>query len=789
MDEQLPGTKRGGKGTFGGRGGALKLELKLAAIDLVVQCNVPLRNVPKVFAVAQTGLLMRPPKQDELFSKTHLAQWLIELSASHLRQEIDTFWSVRVKFPEIQLHIGHDATERTTREVGKSAKLMQYYASYFNPDCKQAVKFIVSLRALPGSGSAPATARALAVILSDMDALDTSASQEDDVAFNVGVLPKGKGSICDLGSDNTGSAINVARQLSLLTGEDISSYPCPTHMNALDGLNPLQAAFGKKPSSGGTTNVYDVPHVLNVHAKLSYVWGKHAATIGTWYQELGLQPEWKHLMRPPDGQIGKWESMGPSLAYLVNHSPRLRLLFARVEHMTKGIDALGTLSKDAGLLWRWLCDSDIYFGILTAHSWFENTIEPIYEFLHSPSTLHPESGPHFRRQDMPRLALNALHRALSFFPHGASDEDIKKVAEKHIPNALQMLEDAIVQRVGSAAHHFEVTSQDQQRLLRQWHDGYRGALMTNYEKHWSKFLSGSELFGLATDFELGPYFVRLLLHHVLPVKDCQKLASAHNLILPTTCACSHEAPASKLAPLIDKLFKENSGSILASFQKLGLADGGIRKADWFKLADPLVHSELNCSNWSRAVLPGLAPFFENKFFGGMHTQLPLEQVFSVYGQHVRKAQSMPLKEAIVMLNVRLAGERTARCHESLRAKPLTSAQRAALNPKQQHSGEIVKSDETRAQLVLMCEQLILRMSRTTLDDFRRGAVFAKKRKISWVLLGLREKKKMKGSMYKKRKAGRIQLPTGLFAVRRAEKSHAQQAQYMLEAETAVAKSV
>ena len=83
-------------------------------------------------------------------------------------REVDAFWACRAKYPDIKLHVHHDATGRSTFEVGKDAKLMLFYASYFNPDLKRAVTIILNLRALPGSGSAAATARALAVNLEDM---------------------------------------------------------------------------------------------------------------------------------------------------------------------------------------------------------------------------------------------------------------------------------------------------------------------------------------------------------------------------------------------------------------------------------------------------------------------------------------------------------------------------------------------------------------------------------------------------------------------------------------------
>ena len=53
---QLPGQKRGGAGTKGGRGGAIPVLVKVAVQDLMVQCNVPMRDVPKVWAIVGAGL-------------------------------------------------------------------------------------------------------------------------------------------------------------------------------------------------------------------------------------------------------------------------------------------------------------------------------------------------------------------------------------------------------------------------------------------------------------------------------------------------------------------------------------------------------------------------------------------------------------------------------------------------------------------------------------------------------------------------------------------------------------
>ena len=127
-----------------------------------------MRKVPTVWAIVSAGLLGEVPKQEALFSNSHISEWIVNLAGGELLCDVEAFWACRAKYPDIKLHVHHDATGRSTFEVGKDAKLMLFYASYFNPDLGRAVYFILNLRALPGSGSAEATARALAVCLEDM---------------------------------------------------------------------------------------------------------------------------------------------------------------------------------------------------------------------------------------------------------------------------------------------------------------------------------------------------------------------------------------------------------------------------------------------------------------------------------------------------------------------------------------------------------------------------------------------------------------------------------------------
>ena len=118
----------------------------------------------------------------------------------------------------------------------------------------------------------------------------------------------------------------------------------------------------------------------------------------------------------------------------------------------------------------------------------------------------------------------------------------------------------------------------------------------------------------------------------------------------------------------------------------------------------------------------------------------------------------------------------------MRAKPLTPEARAKLPEAQQHSGELMKSDVNRAQLELMCEQMLKRSTAITAEDMKAGRAFAKKRKASWVLLGMREQKAAGGVMAAKRAKGTAKLTTDTFSTARGEKRKAKEAACLAEAE-------
>ena len=144
----FPGLQRGGAGGRG-RGGAIQMSTKIGVQSLVAECHVPVRDVPKVLVDAAVLLTGEVPAETELNSQSHIADWMNELSAGELYDQIAEFWSVRREFgSSVVLHGAHDGTRRTDRDTGKYGELMQFRMSYFNPrpTVNRAVSFLLSMR-------------------------------------------------------------------------------------------------------------------------------------------------------------------------------------------------------------------------------------------------------------------------------------------------------------------------------------------------------------------------------------------------------------------------------------------------------------------------------------------------------------------------------------------------------------------------------------------------------------------------------------------------------------------
>ena len=182
------------------------------------------------------------PDEKSLITRAHLKGWIVDGHSRELKVEMDAFWACRKLHGanRVKLCIHHDASGRTDRVLGKYAKLNQFDASYYNPGLERAVSFMLRFRFQIG-GDADQTTRACVVCLGDMGAVDVRPSPEPTEAFTVQVLEKAV--VQDLGSDNTGSAINVAGELGKLLGEPVGEWPCPIHINALSLVKTRSKSF------------------------------------------------------------------------------------------------------------------------------------------------------------------------------------------------------------------------------------------------------------------------------------------------------------------------------------------------------------------------------------------------------------------------------------------------------------------------------------------------------------------------------------------------------------------
>ena len=122
-----------------------------------------------------------------------------------------------------------------------------------------------------------------------------------------------------------------------------------------------------------------------------------------------------------------------------------------------------------------------------------------------------------------------------------------------------------------------------------------------------------------------------------------------------------------------------------------------------------------------------------------------------------------------MANVGMHLEREMRMHRSMRAKELTDQKLDQLPGKQAKTGGLQKADESRKQLVMSCEQLILRMALYKRGHMKLGKSFAKTRQENWKLLRDGEQKALKAEMLAKRSKGRAKQPADMFGAVREKK--------------------
>ena len=743
------GVLRSGEGS--GRGGGLQPGFKLAMCELISDCGVPIRDVPKVFAVVWTAIFKRPPPDGALFGHSHISEWMTDLGAAGLQADIAAFWRCREKWGDVKLHVHHDGTGRADRVLGNHAHLMAFVASYFDPDLNRAVWFVLSMRFCVG-GSADQTAHGMMVSLADLGLLRALGGAEAGSAVRVVMEEKGKGVILTLGSDNTASAVNVVDSYNLPTKEAALFWPCPTHVLALFGKTPIEKWIGDP----GTD--FSALHAMNITNKWWWIWGKQIVHLKHYCLK---HPEATELVKtkPIRGLQGKWESVSDSMEQLYAKVDLLRAMSVAMEH--KNIGMKETWRTDWKLLKQMLHSGKIWFEFLVIYDWHELFVQPAFYMLKSKSIIKPKSGADFRREHIPKLALEALVLAQDLPQPGASDAVILAKAAKYLPKALKHAQQRPSE--GAARKGFEIYSQDMTAWLRAWAEKFCPQAMQVVTDHWMGFLTAPFLFGLATDPEIGAYFTRALLAAVAPATAPPPAAALLAGMTPKAvaeCKC------------IDRLLTSASEKlrIKLCFSKLGLADSAEKRASWLKLCG--VDGSRAELQWTRADLPGLAPFFEAYFFGGSTGNRLLEALFSVYGHHIQDQMGATLKEAAVRQNLALRAEKAARRDAALRQRPLPPAELAARGG----DAELPRADDSIPQLQLRGLQLAARMEGASKENTAAARAFRLKREKAWELYVLREAKAYDVEALAKRQAGRAELSQNAFAQERArEKEEAKKA--------------
>ena len=746
-----------------GRGGAIQRALKVAVADLVTEDHVPIRDVPKVLLDAYVAFAQQVPDENELITHSHISDWLIEISTAEQHRDWVEFWSVRNEFgPLVVLHVGHDGTRRTDRSLGRQGELMQLQASYFNPRILKAVSFLLSLRFTVG-GSAAHTARALAVSLQDGGIYKCKSSPEPTIPFEVQVVEPGV--LFDLEADNTGSAVNVSQEITRLTGEQCETWHCPTHINALDGKTPvlkLAGDVGVGEDTHGGTHDFNGRNALNIADKWWYICDKHAQVIIHHWPQFNCTAKASSAMLTTRGLMSKWESMGVANSKVFNHADDIRKFVVQMSHRATGQPGLGTLKRDCTLLLQWMHDPELWFHFLICHEWFVEQIDPTFVKLRSHSVIHRNSGPFLGRQEVLRIALDAVCRAASMPAEDASDATLDEALKRHFPLAHKHLHLSPSARPAASVggwSRFEIPSQDRKSYARSWAKTFIPQLKLNAEKHWRQFLQGWKFAGLVTDPEVGLYAARIIYPAGGKPSDLK-------------------LDRKKLKPQLDELDRisaKDGAQIRARLAADGLFDSPAKRKDWAKLCCPKGRIDLD---WTRGTLPELAPWFESRFFGGQKSNYALESGFSVYGKHVEDEQSSELKEAIVNLTRKRQPERDARKDASMRTpKKSKVAQERYEAERTSRAAEGLTEDlsrdsVSRRQLLSRAETLLARMVAAEEQVGQKEpecsevglsvAAFGKRRKVEWEKLFKREAATLEAEMREKRKKGRSQPITDPF---------------------------
>lgn len=639
---------------------------------------------------------------------------------------------------------------------------------------------MISLRFTVG-GSAACTARALAVNLQDGGLYRCQPSEDLKEPFAVVVLQKGV--LFDLGADNTPSALNVSLEISKLSGEPCGVWKCPTHVIAMDSKTPNVQLCGDAGKD------FNFRNALNISNKWWYVCTKHGELVRYHWSKARCVSKVSSAMLSIRGLMGKWESMGKANAVIFYYAEDIRKFVVYMEYFATGMPGLGSLKKDCQLLAEWMHHPEVWFQFLVCHDWFENYMDPLFIRLRSPAKIHPESGPFMGRQIIPKIALDAICRAADMPVANASDAAVEAKVKKYFPNAhthARLSADVTPRGIGGW-QRFEIPSQDRQAYFRGVATKFGPALVTNADKHWRPFLQGWKIAGLVTDPEVGAYTARVLVK--LLSRSAVSGGEPNALGLLRTPQLDE----------IDKIAISEGGEIAACLAAEGLFNSPARQAEWVRMCSPEGRIELD---WTRAMQPELAPWFESRFYGAHRCNYPLESTFSTFGGHVEDEQGGELKESIVCLADHLQHARAKRMLAEMRTPKVSAkaqekyvaaaANRAAAGEKE----DLHRDSESRKQLLSRATTLLERMAVRaevgaetvgTCDELGGISVadFRKRRNLQWDLLFKREAKALEAVMVAKREKGRAKRPTDPFGRVRATMKARLQASYLEAAEKLV----
>ena len=260
-----------------------------------------------------------------------------------------------------------------------------------------------------------------------------------------------------------------------------------------------------------------------------WIWGKQIVHLKHYCIR---HPEATELVKtkPIRGLQGKWESVSDSMEQLYSKVDLLRAMSVAMEH--KNIGMKETWRTDWKLLKQMLHSGKIWFEFLVIYDWHELFVQPAFYMLKSKSIIKPKSGADFRREHIPKLALEALVLAQDMPQPGASDAVILAKAATYLPKALKHAQQRPSE--GAGRKGFEIYSQDMTAWLRAWATSFCPQAMKVVSDHWMGFLTAPFLFGLATDPEIGAYFTRALLAAVAPTIAPPPAAA----LLATSCRSS-----------------------------------------------------------------------------------------------------------------------------------------------------------------------------------------------------------------------------------------------------------